>query len=242
LLRFRLLSVKEIMKRTVQKEGSTPAKRGRPRAFDRAEALRHAMNLFWERGYEGTSVADLTQAMGINKPSLYATFGCKAALFREAIGLYDAQEGEPVQQTLDKEPTARAAVEAVLRHNARAYVDPTKPRGCMIVLSSLLGALEGLEVREFLKESRKRGEASLRWRIERGIGDGDLPATASAATLAAFVGTVMYGLSIQARDGRTCAELEGIVDCAMTAWDALTDPTRPAQRADEPPSPCPRAS
>jgi AcrR family transcriptional regulator len=208
----------------VQKDVAAAVKRGRPRAFDWVEALRRAMNLFWERGYEGTFVADLTQAMSINKPSLYAAFGCKAAVFREAVALYDAVEGEPVQQALDKEPTARAAVEAVPRHNAQAYADPTKPRGCMVVLSSLLGAVESLEVREFLKESRKHGEASLRCRIERGIIDGDLPSTADAAKLAAFVRTVMHGLSVQARDGAACAELDTIVNCAMAGWDALTAP------------------
>ena len=197
------------------------AARGRPRAFDRADALRSAMTLFWERGYEGTSVADLTHAMGINKPSLYAAFGCKAAVFREAIALYDAIEGEPVQRALDQAPTARAAVESVLRHNAKAYASPEKPRGCMIVLSSLLGAEEGLEVRRFLAELRRQGEAALRQRIERGVADGDLPPTADAATLAAFVTTVLHGLSIQARDGTPRATLDAIVDCALASWDAL---------------------
>ena len=197
------------------------AERGRPRAFDREEALRRAMTVFWARGYEGASVGDLTEAMGINKPSLYAAFGCKEDLFREAIALYDAVESEPIRCALDEELTARAAVEAVLRHNAQAYPNPDKPRGCMIVLSSLLGTPESEEVRRFLTETRKAGEDALRQRVERGIAEGDVPAGADARKIAAFYTTVIQGLSVQARDGASTEALNAIVDCAMAAWDTL---------------------
>lgn len=197
------------------------AERGRPRTFDREEALRRAMTVFWTRGYEGTSLSDLTEAMGINKPSLYAAFGCKEELFREAIAFYDAVESEPLQRALDDAPTARASIEEILHHNAKAYVSPRKPRGCMIVLSSLLGTAENEEVCHFVAEKRKEGEDALRQRIERGMAEGDVPKGADAQTIAAFYTTVIQGLSVQARDGASSAALNAIVDCAMAAWDVL---------------------
>ncbi len=197
------------------------AERGRPRQFDRTEALRRAMTVFWTRGYEGASLDDLTTAMGINKPSLYAAFGCKEALFREAIDYYDATESAPVQRALDEAPTAREGIAAALRYNARAYVRPRKPRGCMVVLSSLLGATENAAVRQFLARSRHAGEAAMRQRVERGIAEGDVPAGSDAAVIAAFYTTVTQGLSIQARDGASAQALCAIVDGAMQAWDGL---------------------
>lgn len=197
------------------------AGRGRPRTFDRTEALRRAMELFWEQGYESTSVSELAEVMGINSPSLYAAFGSKEALFREAVALYDSTEGAPIQRVRDEAPTARAAVEAMLRHNARAYARDDQPRGCMIVLASLLGTPESEEVRRFLKDNRALGEEALRQRIERGIAEGDVPGGADARRIAAFYTTVTQGLSVQARDGAPAEALEAIVDSSMAAWDRL---------------------
>lgn len=187
-----------------------------------------AMLLFWSRGYEATSVGDLAESMGINKPSLYSTFGSKEALFREALALYEEVEGVPIQRLLDQASTAREAVAAALLHNARAYTSPDKPRGCMTVLSSLLGTVENEEVRELLANSRRAGEAALGRRIARGIEDGDVPARAPIDKLAAFYTTVTQGMSVQARDGATFEGLAVIVDSAMLAWDALTSGERRA--------------
>ncbi|WP_426753920.1 TetR/AcrR family transcriptional regulator [Myxococcus sp. Y35] len=195
-----------------------PSVMGRPRGFDRDEALVEAMRVFWSRGYEGTSIQDLVEAMGVNKPSLYAIFGCKEELFREAVELYDRTEGIHTTRSLNDAPSARAAVEGMLRANARAYIASEKPRGCMIVLASLLGTPENEMVRTFLAEKRLDGERALKRRLERGIAEGDLPASTDVRTLAAFYTTVLEGLSIQARDGASAKKLTTIIDAAMLAW------------------------
>ncbi len=190
---------------------------GRPRSFDRDEALARAMEVFWTRGYEGTSLADLTDAMGINRPSLYAAFGNKEDLFAAALALYEAIEGAEISRLLAEAPTARAGIEATLRYNARVYVETGRPRGCMIVLSSLVGATECAPVRALLAARRAAGEEELRLRLARGQAEGDVPADADAAQLASFVTAVLQGMSVKARDGASLAALDAIVDAALRA-------------------------
>lgn len=110
--------------------------RGRPRGFDRDRALEQALRVFWEHGYQGASMTALTSAMGIKSPSLYAAYGSKEELFREALALYAATEGSYTRRALDEQPTARASVEAALRDNAAAYTDPATPRGCLVILAA----------------------------------------------------------------------------------------------------------
>ncbi|SFB31971.1 transcriptional regulator, TetR family [Amycolatopsis marina] len=177
------------------------------------------MHVFWERGYEGTSLADLTAAMGINSPSLYAAFGGKEALFRETVRLYGNTHGGKTTRALREQPTARAAVDAMLRSNAETYADPDLPSGCMIVLSATNYTPSNEGVRDFLAEMRKDGIDDLRQRLKQGIADGDLPAHADVEGMAAFYGTVLHGLSIQARDSASIDELIGVIDTAMACWD-----------------------
>jgi AcrR family transcriptional regulator len=195
------------------------ATRGRPRSFDRQEALRRAVELFWEQGYEGTSIADLTGAMGIAAPSLYAAFGSKEALFREAVGLY--VEDSPTEQALRRPGTARDAVAAMLHDNADDYADPATPRGCMIVLGAPVGTPAHSGVREQLADARRDSIDRLRERLDRGVAEGDLPRTADTAMLAAFYSTVLDGMSIKARDGASREELRAIADAALGAWEGL---------------------
>jgi AcrR family transcriptional regulator len=193
--------------------------RGRPRGFDRAAALTRAMHVFWERGYEGASLADLTTAMGINSPSLYAAFGGKEALFREAVRLYGATHGGMTDRAFREQRTARDAVDAMLRYNAATYADPGLPSGCMIVLSATNYTPSNEGVRDFLAELRKDGLDSLRQRLHQGIADGDLPEHADVEGMTAFYGTVLHGLSIQARDSASLEELTVVIDAAMACWD-----------------------
>jgi AcrR family transcriptional regulator len=203
-----------------------PIRRGRPRGFDRAAALRRAMEVFWERGYEGTSISELTRAMGINSPSLYAAFGSKEDLFREAVALYDTREGSVTELALRREPTARAAVEAVLRDNADMYADPENPSGCMVVLGTTTWTPHNEDVRTFLAALRHKPYELMRERLERGIDAGELPPGIDVQALAAYYNTVLEGLSIQARDGASRETMHAVIDCAMATWDGLVTSQR----------------
>ncbi|TKR30531.1 TetR/AcrR family transcriptional regulator [Luteimonas gilva] len=206
------------------------AERGRPRSFDRDLALRQAMIVFWERGYEGASMEALTAAMGINRPSLYAAFGGKEALFREAVDLYERSEGGVSGRALTDVPTARGAVEAMLRGNVDAYADPRTPSGCMIILAANLASTDNEDVRDFLASRRDAAQAALAARLKRGIADGDLRKDADTAAIAGFYGTVLQGLSFQSRSGASRKALHRIVDSAMAAWDALAGASKPTRR------------
>lgn len=195
--------------------------RGRPRAFDRDAALREAMYVFWRRGYEGASIGDLTAAMGINSPSLYAAFGCKEALFREAVGLYGRTHGGLTGRALAEEPTARESIERMLRDNARAFTEPELPSGCMVVHAATNFAVANQGVHDFLVEQRRGNNQSILDRIRRGQSEGDVGAEADADAMALFYETVLYGLSVQARDGVGAGELKSVVDSAMLAWPAF---------------------
>lgn len=197
------------------------AERGRPRNFDRTEALSRAMELFWARGYEGASMADLTEAMGIGSPSLYAAFGSKEALFREAIEHYGVTEGPEIRAAMDAAPTARDAVEAYLTASARTFTRPGKPRGCMIVLSGLTPADASQSVCDALRSSRAGAVTDLERRLRRALTDGALPADFDVRGVAAFYVTVQQGMSIQARDGASRESLLAVARNAMAAWGAL---------------------
>lgn len=210
------------MPRSRRGKDVTPAAspgRGRPRTFDRNRALLRALELFWERGYEGTSISDLTAAMGINPPSLYAAFGSKEQLFREAVAYYNDPDRSPTARAIRDQRTVRDAVEAMLRENAAQYVDPDSPRGCLIVLAATTYTPESASVRDLLAGLREQDRQHLLDRLDRAVRAAELPATADTAALTAFVMTVLHGLSIQARDGASADTLSAVVDVAMRAWD-----------------------
>jgi AcrR family transcriptional regulator len=205
--------------------------RGRPRGFDRAAALRRAMDVFWAKDYDGASLADLTGAMGINPPSLYAAFGSKAELFREAVALYSETEGVEIWNALPDAPTAREAVELFLRRSAHSFTRPGKPRGCLIVLGVLHPNEGNAQLCRELSEHRRANVAALRDRLERGVRERELPKRVDCEAMARFYTTVQQGMSIQARDGAPREALLAVAEAAMSAWDGFTSPGARSVRA-----------
>ena len=183
------------------------------------------MRVFWQKGYSGASMADLTAAMGINSPSLYAAFGCKEALFREAVALYTITEGDPIWQEVPRAPTARAGVASMLTNTAIGFSRPDKPRGCLVALG-VLHAGEGDDSEEGrldreLHRLRAQNIDLLRARFDRAVEEKELPADIDTGAIASFYATLQQGMSLQARDGASRDTLLAIVACAMRAWDGF---------------------
>lgn len=190
---------------------------GRPRTFDVDQALDEALRLFWRRGYEGTTLADLTRAMGIERPSLYAAFGNKQSLFRRALQRYTDGPAAYVRAALEA-PTARRVVEGLLRGAIDLLTDERQPRGCLLVQGALSCGKETEPIRKELAARRAAGEADLRRRFRRAIAEGDLPADADAGILARYVATILAGMSVQAAGGARRSELLKVAETALRAW------------------------
>jgi AcrR family transcriptional regulator len=194
--------------------------RGRPLSFDPDEALDRALAVFWREGFQGAALSTLTEAMGINKPSLYAAFGDKASLYLKALRRYAQQESAKHVEALEREADGRDAVESFLRSAVRSLTDPKKPAGCFVVNGSADCDLADTppEVQAALREALRGGELALRQRLQRAQAEGQLSADVDTAALAAYFGTVMSGLGVQAKAGATRAKLETVVRAAMQAW------------------------
>lgn len=177
------------------------------------------MVVFWERGYEGASLDDLTAAMGISRPSLYAAFGNKENLFRKAMERYARGPGGVIAAALEA-PTAREAAERLLRAVAHSLTAPGKPRGCMALNSALVCGEEARAARDHARALRCDTEAMIRKRFRRAAKEGDLPPGADPDELARYVATVSAGLSVQAVNGATRKDLLRVVETAMRAWPA----------------------
>ena len=191
--------------------------RGRPRSFDKDRALEAALQVFWEKGYEGASLSDLTEAMGINRPSLYAAFGDKEALFRQVLERYERGPGAYMNEALN-EPMARSAIERMLKGTVAALTCPQSPHGCLYVQGALACGDESSKMRKELATRRSAGELALRKRLKKAKEDGELPATADPADLARFYMAVMHGMSVQAAGGASRGALEGVAETALKAW------------------------
>jgi len=189
---------------------------GRPRAFDPDEALDKAMLVFWSKGYEGTSLTDLTDAMGINRPSLYSAFGNKEELFRKALERYSSKVA--CADAAFRQPTARAFAEKYLNDIADGLTDPTHPRGCMGVMSALVCSDEAGPVREELISCRRSSELAVRARLMKAQEDGDLCPDTNPADLARYIATIAQGMSVQSVSGATREELRRTVELALRAW------------------------
>jgi len=196
---------------------SESARLGRPRGFDADRALDRALAIFWRDGYEGASLPALTKAMGINRPSLYAAFGNKEALFRKAIERYDAGPAGYTYKAL-KRPTAREVVEALLDGIVALLTKPQNPGGCLMVQGALACGKNAKRVRQSLASRRAAGVVAIRRRFQRAIDEGDLPASADASGLARFVATVMHGMAVQAASGANRKELLRVKDIVLRIW------------------------
>jgi len=190
---------------------------GRPRSFDREQALDAAMRVFWKQGYEGASLTALTAAMGINRPSLYAAFGDKAGLFREAVARYGAGPGRYVRRALGQ-PRARQVAEMLLRGTVAMATDTANPAGCLWVQGALVASSEGEPIRQEMAAVRERGIAQMRDRFERARRESDLPPSTDVPALTLFVVSMMNGLAVQASSGHTRDALNRAVDLALMAW------------------------
>lgn len=196
-------------------------KPGRPCGFDRNAALMQAMYLFWERGYEATSISDLAAAMGIKPPSLYAAYGSKESLFRKAVELYASSEIAGDEDVLWAHPTARAAIEALLRSAVDRITHEGGPKGCLMVLGAVNCRPENAHIGDYLARQRQARQHAIFERIRIGVENGDVDPGTDVSALAGFYATVLRGLSLSARDGAGKTELDRIVACAMAGWNVL---------------------
>jgi AcrR family transcriptional regulator len=191
--------------------------RGRPREFDIDQALDRALRVFWRKGYEGATLPELTRAMGINRPSLYAAFGSKEELFHQALDRYAEGPAGYIGEALS-EPTARAVAERLLYGTTEVVTDRRNPRGCLLVQGALACGETAESVRRELAARRLAGEAAICERFERAITDGDLPSDSDPADLARYVVAVMQGIAVQAAGGANRAELRRVAALALRAW------------------------
>ncbi len=194
--------------------------RGRPLSFDRDAALEKAMLVFWERGYEGASISDLTAAMGITPPSLYTAFGDKETLYLEAMERYLLGPGNFAARALSQETTARESVRRLLRDAAAELTRECHPQGCMMALTAASCSVATEHIQAAMARRRSEALDLLRERIQRGIDDGELPPGTDAAALANYYATVYQGMSMQAKDGAGRDSLLASAEMAMRAWPA----------------------
>ncbi|XRQ10310.1 TetR/AcrR family transcriptional regulator [Actinomadura welshii] len=202
--------------------------RGRPRSFDRDKALAQATRLFWERGYEATSVGDLTEAMNIRPGSLYAAFGDKKSLFKEVVETYGrSPEGAFIGRALDEEPTARAAFTRILHEAAETYADPSHPAGCLTISAATNVTPQDAEIAAYLRDLRNTNLARFKARLKTAQQQGELPPETDPEALATYFAAVIQGMSQQSRDGATTTALHKIATQALTSTFP-PPPTTPA--------------
>ncbi|MEN2790811.1 TetR/AcrR family transcriptional regulator [Sphingomonas oligophenolica] len=191
--------------------------KGRPREFCVDQALAAALRVFWSRGYEGASMAELTAEMGITKPSLYAAFGNKEALFNKALDLYEREKLAYMATALDA-PTARGVAERLMHGALEMQMSPGDPKGCLGVISMSACGLEAESIKAHVVARRASSEAALIARFERAKAEGDLPDGLEPEALVRYLFALMQGLSVQAGAGATCSQLQQLVETSLSVW------------------------
>ncbi len=201
----------------VMEKTSPAAAKGRPREFCVDRALASALGVFWSKGYEGASMADLTDAMGITKPSLYAAFGNKEALFHKALDLYESEKLEYTRDAL-KQPTARAVAEHFMRGAIDAQMSSCDPKGCLGVISATACSVEAASIKADVIQRRASSQAALVERFEQAKREGDLPDHIDISGLTSYLYAILQGMAVQAGSGATRAELERVVETSLMMW------------------------
>jgi AcrR family transcriptional regulator len=192
---------------------------GRPREFDLDSALDRALLVFWRNGYEGASISDLTEAMGINPPSLYAAFGNKEGLFRKVVDRY-VERHACFWEVARTAPTARAMVEHLLRASADFVTDEANPKGCLFVRGPMACSEAANKIRDELVTRRATGEAMLRERLERAVNEGEISVELDPADYARYIMTVLEGMSVQAAGGASRDDLHRVAEMTLRSWPA----------------------
>ncbi len=190
---------------------------GRPREFDPDQALEAAIEVFWRRGFEGTSLSDLTAAMKLSRPSVYAAFGNKEALFRKALARYAETRTAAMHAAL-RAPLVKDAVQRFLREFVASATDPATPPGCLTVQGGVTPDASGPAIHAALAMVRHDGHAALTSRLQQAIDEQDLPADSDPADLALYVTTLTQGIAVQAASGATRPQLDRVIDRALAAW------------------------
>lgn len=190
---------------------------GRPREFDTERALDRAMELFWRKGYEGTSLTDLTETLGITRPSLYAAFGNKEALFRTVLARYEEKVVTYRPKALNA-PTAREVARELLEGAANFFGDKSKPAGCLGVQGALACGEEADPIRQESIANRTAGEHAIRQRLKRAKAEGDLPPDSNPANLARYLSAVLYGMAVLSAGGSSRKDLLQVANTALQSW------------------------
>ncbi|MGA8617583.1 MAG: helix-turn-helix domain-containing protein [Candidatus Sulfotelmatobacter sp.] len=197
---------------------------GRPRGFDEDVALEAAMRVFWEKSYEGATIADLTEAMGINRSSMYAAFGDKESIFQRAMERYRESRMTYIRQAL-AQPSLREVVAGLIHGTAEFLSTPGNPRGCLSIQGALACGTDAEPVKLAIIDWRKSGEAALKKRLQQAQTEGELPAEVQPADFARYVSSVIAGLGVQAANGATKAELRRVANISLRCIETALSPT-----------------
>jgi AcrR family transcriptional regulator len=195
-----------------------PRSAGRPRLFDRDAALGIALDMFWRQGYEGTSTGQLTTAMGISQPSLYAAFGPKEQLYRETVALYLRRHGQFLANAFSAHDSAKEGIQHALMAAATQYSDATHAPGCMVASAGLQGGADNAALFADMAGLRAQGQSAIQARLEKARTDGEISSGTDTVTLAAYFAMVIQGMAVQAKDGACTATLQAMATLAMAAW------------------------
>ena len=193
---------------------TSTTKMGRPRGFDEDAALEAAMRVFWEKSYEGATMADLTEAMGINRSSIYAAFGDKESVFHRVMERYRNVRMTYMKHAL-AQPSLRKVLAELIHGTAEFLSLPGNPRGCLSIQGALACGTDAEPVKQAMIAWRKGGEAALKKRLQQARSEGELPPEIQPADFARYLSSVMAGLGIQAANGTTRAELRSVAEIAL---------------------------